>query len=85
MSKSAFTDAHRILVQALAHARREAGIHQADLAAKIGKDQSYISNIERGQRRVDVIEFYTIVKAMNADPVDLFSRIARALPDTINI
>lgn len=85
MSKSAFTDAHRMLIDALAHARRDAGLHQADLAERLGKDQSFISNIERGQRRVDVIEFYAIVRAMGADPVELFSKVAKFLPDRVEI
>ena len=85
MSKSAYTKAHQMLVTTLAQMRREAGLHQADLAQKIGKDQSYISNIERGQRRVDVIEFYAILKAMGIDPVKAFATIAKKMPETIDI
>lgn len=85
MSKSAFTDAHRLLIDALAHARREAGLHQADLARLIGKDQSFVSNIERGQRRVDVVEFYALARAMKTDPVELFASIASRLPDIVEI
>ena len=85
MSRSAFTDAHQILIHALAHARRDAGLHQADLAKLIGKDQSFISNIERGQRRVDVVEFYALARAMKTDPVALFDRIVAALPETVDI
>jgi transcriptional regulator with XRE-family HTH domain len=85
MSKSAFTDAHRHFIAALAAARREAGLHQADLAQILGKDQSFISNIERGQRRVDVIEFYALARAMKADPAKLFSKIVQNLPDVVDI
>ena len=85
MSKSAFTDAHRILVRALAQARRDAGLHQADLAQAIGKDQSFVSNIERGQRRVDIVEFYVLAHAMKIDPVNLFARIIDGFPDSVDI
>jgi transcriptional regulator with XRE-family HTH domain len=85
MSKSAFSNAHQFLVKGLTQAREAAGLHQADLAKKIGKNQSYISNIERGQRRVDVIEFIVIVRAMNGDPVRIFSEIARDMPDDVTI
>ena len=85
MSKSAFTDAHQILVKALAHAREAAGLQQVELAQRIGKSQSYISNIERGQRRVDVIEFIVIVKAMGGDPPAIFESIAGEVPDEIGI
>ena len=85
MSKSAFTDAHRILVSALAQTRRDNELQQAELAARLGKDQSYISNIERGQRRVDVVEFYALARAMGLDPVGWFARIVRDFPETVEV
>jgi transcriptional regulator with XRE-family HTH domain len=85
MSKSAFSDAHKILVEQLTAARKQSGMKQEELAALIGKDQSYISNIERGQRRVDVIEFVALVRAMNANPTELFGSIMDKLTDEIAI
>ena len=75
MGKSLFTDAHRAVVGALIEARHEAGILQADLAERVGKDQSYISNIERCQRRVDIVEFLDIAAALGVDPKSLFGDI----------
>ena len=80
MSKSAFSDAHQILVERLTAARKQTGMKQEELAALIGKDQSYISNIERGQRRVDVLEFVTLARAIGVNPVNLFSDIVSNLP-----
>ena len=80
MSKSAFSDAHQILIEQLTAARKQSWLKQEELAALIGKDQSYISNIERGQRCVDVLEFIVLARAMNADPVLLFSEFATKLP-----
>ncbi|WP_446740941.1 helix-turn-helix domain-containing protein [Sphingomonas sp. CFBP 8760] len=51
----------------------------------IGKDQSFISNIERGQRRVDIIEFIAITRAMGVDPVDIFRRINTNTSSNISI
>lgn len=85
MSKSAFTDAHRAMVAVLKKARLESGIDQADVAAKLGKNQSFISNIERGQRRVDMVEFFAIAKAINQNPVDIFIEISNNMPDIIEI
>jgi transcriptional regulator with XRE-family HTH domain len=85
MSKSAFTAAHSVLVSALAQTRRDMELQQADLAAKLGKDQSYISNIERGQRRVDVVEFYAIARAMDIDPIELFAQIVSKFPATVDV
>lgn len=85
MSKSAFSDAHQILVEQLTAARKQSGMKQEELAALVGKDQSYISNIERGQRRVDVIEFIALAQAMNTDPRNLFGDIMAQLPAYITI
>ena len=83
MSKSAFSDAHQILVEQLTAARKQSGMKQGEVASLLGKDQSYVSNIERGQRRVDVIEFYALAQAMKMDPVVLFSNMVAKLPNKV--
>lgn len=85
MPRSVYTVAQDALVEVLVSARKAAGLKQAELADRIGKDQSYISNIERGQRRVDTIEFYAIARAMEVDPVVLFRVLAEKLPRDVDI
>jgi transcriptional regulator with XRE-family HTH domain len=85
MPKSVFTDANEIVVEELIAAGKAAGLRQQDLAERLGKPQSFISRIEGGQRRIDVLEFYAIARAMKADPTDLFSSIAKRLPARISI
>jgi transcriptional regulator with XRE-family HTH domain len=53
----------------LVEARTEAGLKQADVAEQLGRPQSYVSKIERGERGVDVIEFMEIAKVIGFDPV----------------
>lgn len=85
MPKSVFTGAHRFLVETLISARKKSGMTQAMLAEALGKDQSFISNIENSQRRVDVLEFYALAQAMGADPVKLYAEIVNKLPQKIKI
>lgn len=85
MSKSAFSDAHQILVGQLTAARKQSGLKQEELAGLIGKDQSYISNIERGQRRVDVVEFIVLARAMSVDPIILLQAVIAQIPDQLAI
>lgn len=85
MSKSLFSEANEMLVEALIAARHSSGLRQIDVAKKLNKDQSYISNIERGQRRVDVLEFYMLARALGADPVILFSTAIERFPELFEV
>ena len=69
---------YRVVGACLAAARRRANVTQDELAAMLSKPQSFVSEYERGQRRVDVIELLVIARALGADPLDLFAEIARS-------
>jgi transcriptional regulator with XRE-family HTH domain len=56
MEKTIFTEAHKELVANLIKARRACDLKQADVAKKLGRTQSYISKIEAGQRRLDIVQ-----------------------------
>jgi len=85
MGRTVYTEASKKLGAGLADARRDAGLLQEDLAARLGKDQSVISNIERGHRRVDVLELYAIARALQVEPVELFARVTGSFPRQIEI
>jgi transcriptional regulator with XRE-family HTH domain len=67
---------HRALCALLADARTEAGLTQRDLALRLKRPHSYVAKIEGGERRIDVLEFIELARALRADPVKLFSRVA---------
>lgn len=77
MSKSLRSRGHRALVSIVVEARKEAGLTQRELATRMKVTQSVVATIESGQRRMDVVEFMEWAKAVGADPVDLFTRLAR--------
>jgi len=81
MTKSVFTDAYKIFLDVMVETRKKSGVQQTELAERMDWDQPTISNAERGIRRIDVIEFITIAKALDTDPVELLSTIVRRLPD----
>ena len=60
---------------ALAAARLAAGVNQQQLAKRLRKPQSFVSAYERGQRRIDVLEFIRIARALGASPVRLFGEV----------
>jgi transcriptional regulator with XRE-family HTH domain len=60
-----------VLGRVLARARERAGLKQSTLAARLGLPASYLSKIENGTRRLDVIELLRIAQAMNTDVAEI--------------
>lgn len=71
MPSSIFTSRHQELIGFIASARKSAGITQVELAERLGKPQSFVSKVERGERRLDVIEFCQVAEALGHDPARL--------------
>jgi transcriptional regulator with XRE-family HTH domain len=65
----------RIVGECLAAARARSGLTQRELAAHLGKPQSFVSAYESGQRRVDLLEFLAIAEALRADPRAIFNEV----------
>ncbi|MBO9501198.1 helix-turn-helix transcriptional regulator [Brevundimonas sp. A19_0] len=80
MPKTVHSDAGASVLRVLIEARKTAGVTQAELARRVGSQQPVISLIERGVRRVDVVEFYVLARAIGADPVDLFRKAGSGIP-----
>ena len=56
MRKAIYSKEHKFLVERLRRARRQAGFGQAQVARLLGVSQSYVSKVESGQRRIDVVQ-----------------------------
>jgi transcriptional regulator with XRE-family HTH domain len=69
---------YKIVGACLAAARRRANVTQQELAARLGKPQSFVSEYERGQRRVDVVEFLRITQTIGSNPLAIFTEIVRS-------
>lgn len=50
-------------------ARKRAGLTQQELAKRLKRPQSFVAKYEGGERRLDVVEFITIARAIGADPL----------------
>jgi transcriptional regulator with XRE-family HTH domain len=75
IGKSVHSPEHAAFCALMAEARDKAGLTQEKLAKRLGKPQSFVAKYEGGERRLDLIEFLWITRAIGADPV----RIMRAL------
>ncbi len=67
-----------ILLSLLRQARHQRGITQAELAARLGRPQSFVSKYESGERRLDLVELRQICKALGVSLKDFISNFERA-------
>jgi len=74
-----FSDEYGIVREVLIGARHEAKLSQRALAARLGKTGSHVAMIERGQRRVDLLEFCRIAESLGISADVLVQRIAGQL------
>lgn len=65
MTKSRQTKEYAYFVEKLRKAREEAGLTQVEVAKKLKRPQSHISNVESGQQRVDVVELQNFARIYN--------------------
>ena len=65
----------RRLREVLIEARKAADIKQVNLAKALGRSQSFVSNYERGERRVDVPEFILIARELGVEARELLEQI----------
>lgn len=67
MDKSIHTKEYAVLVKKLKQARLDAGLTQVTAAKKLKCSQSYISKVESGELRLDVIELQKFADAYRTD------------------
>jgi transcriptional regulator with XRE-family HTH domain len=76
---SAWRRHNRVVITVLQASRREAGLTQRDLVERLpawlGWDQTVLAKIETGRRRLDMVEFMELAKALKLEPKTLFGRI----------
>lgn len=68
--KSVYSENYRLFLKLIISARRDSGFTQQELAKILKRPQSFISKYERGERRLDLIEFLEILSALGLDPSD---------------
>jgi transcriptional regulator with XRE-family HTH domain len=68
VAKSIYSVDQESLLKVMARVRADAGLTQQELARKMSVSQSTVSDILRGQRRIDVIEWIGFCKACKVTP-----------------
>ena len=71
MNKTIYSNDHRYMVKQLKEARLKAKLDQERVAKLLNKTQSYVSKVEAGQRRIDVIALKEFARIYRK-PIDYF-------------
>lgn len=56
-------------------ARKAAGLSQQALADMIGRPQSFVAKIERGERYLDIVEFSILARILKLDVHSIVSKL----------
>lgn len=75
MTRSIFSQQYDLLRQLLVRSRQQSNLTQMQVAAKLQRPQSFVSKYERGERRLDVIEFLEVARALDVDPSVMIDKI----------
>ena len=70
-----FSEQYERFKQLLIAARKKAGLTQVELAERLSRPQSYVSKYERGERRLDVIEFLEVAEAIGIEPIEFLRKL----------
>ncbi len=66
---------YRRLAELLVQHRLAAGLKQADVAEVLGRHQPLITNMENGQRRIDVVELLELAEIIGFDPHEILDEL----------
>jgi transcriptional regulator with XRE-family HTH domain len=76
MNKSVFTPHYKAVREKLVEMRKAAKLTHRQLAAKLGREHSFVWRIETGERRLDIVEFFWVCRALGRDPKTVYRELA---------
>lgn len=67
MGRTIRTKEYAVFIERMIKARKDAGLRQIDVAKKMRRPQSYISRVESGEYRLDILEVKKFAKLYNKE------------------
>ena len=68
MPRTLYSPRQKALRDLVKAKRKAAKLTQAELAKKVGLYQSFVADLERGERRLDVVQFLDFAEALGFEP-----------------
>ncbi|MCO5364423.1 helix-turn-helix transcriptional regulator [Pseudomonas alliivorans] len=79
MTKAIYRREHVIFLQVLKRMRVESGLTQAQCSAALGRPQSFMSDVERGVRRLDTVQLRDLCIVLDSDLISFIQKFEGAL------
>jgi len=77
VKRTIYSKENQYFLDLMIQARLKAGVTQAELAKRLEKPQSFVSKYEKGERRLDVMEFVTVCAALGVDSRKIFNKVLK--------
>jgi transcriptional regulator with XRE-family HTH domain len=77
MPRILYTPRHKALREFIKAKRKAAELTQAQLAKRVGSYQSFVADFERGERRLDVVQFLDFAEALGFEPGAVIRKISK--------
>jgi transcriptional regulator with XRE-family HTH domain len=70
---------YKLFREMLTGIRKDKSLLQSEVAEKLGKNQSFVSKYERGERRLDLPEFLDVAAALEINPAEFIKKYKEAM------
>ncbi len=71
---------YRAAIDAIIAARTAQGLTQREVGRRLGMHPSFLNKIENLERRLDILEFIALARAIGLSPEELMSIVAAVVP-----
>ena len=85
MEKSIYSKDYSIFLNELRDARIRASLTQEQVAERLGQTQSFVSKVERGERRLDVVELRAFCEILGVSFPSFAERLENTLQNGSNV
>ncbi|WP_457266389.1 helix-turn-helix domain-containing protein [Pseudomonas sp. P5_C3] len=83
MSKTIYRPEHAVLLSLLKTYRKAAGLTQVQCSKALNRPQSFMSDVESGTRRLDIVQLRDLCKVLRIGLVDLIVEFEKSLSEDL--
>ena len=79
MEKSTQSPHYLVVRKKLVEMRKAAGLTHRQLAERLGREHSFVWRIEQGERRLDLVEFFWVCRALEQNAASVYAELVAGL------